>query len=273
MSDKIITKGDSSPIINESTVNIIMKAKYENVMERKNKIYIPIFKEMKEVKSKYMNNILLKFETPFLEEILDKQYEYRLDDELLEQFKHLDKLINTYNRLNMYSVAANIIENIFLKGFKDLYGEIIDGEIPRYQGDELVLMEPVEPEEFDNIRMIAYDERWLKKLLNTRSFDIEYLDYDDGYENYTNSHIVSFYEFALAERNKRYSPKRKMIIEWNSTPEVYITTKYSFFDEFNNSQEVKSKENKLDEIIFEIDKLINIIDEKLKYIFLNYEKE
>lgn len=46
MSDKNITKGHYSPIITDSTFTFDMKLKHKNVMERKEKIYIPLIEDL-----------------------------------------------------------------------------------------------------------------------------------------------------------------------------------------------------------------------------------
>ena len=240
-------------------------------MERKNNLYIPLLKELLEIIRNYKEDFLSQIQYVFLKEVLEKQYEFRLEDDLLTKFILLDEHINKYNKSDIYSVAGNIIVGHFHNGFIDLYGDINDGEIPIYFESEIVDFDIVEPEEFRNISLIAYDANLLKKLITSEDnpdfFNIE----DDWLE--ANSNLVNFYEFALASRNKQYSPKREMTIPWKGKPEEYIAYTYDFFNDFNKHEKVIQKKEHLRNIITEIKELACNIDGILIKIFNDYEKE
>lgn len=64
------------------------------------------------------------------------------------------------------------------------------------------------------------------------SFDGFGYDYESQLN--INPYLSRFYEFALAKRNKKNSPERKPLIDWNGSPENYIAynnfiSKYFFF--------------------------------------------
>lgn len=128
MADKNITKGDNSPIITDSTFTFDMKLKHKSVMERKEKIYIPLIEDINKSFTFRNGNLFSKLEFPFLKEVLDKQYLYRLDDELLNEFKDFYNLVCKFNKLDLTYIASNLIESSFREGFYSLYGEIIDGK-------------------------------------------------------------------------------------------------------------------------------------------------
>lgn len=277
MADKIVTKGDRSPIINDSTFNFDMKLAHKSVMDRKEKIYIPLIEDLNNSFKFPNGDLFSKIEFPFLKEVLDKQYLYRLDDELLNEFKYFYALIDKFNKLDLTYVAANLIESSFREGFYNLYGEIVDGRIPIYDDEgDVVAWEDVEPEEFDNIRCISSDSKSIIELLK-HQYDYDYsfdgFGYDYESELNINRYLSRFYEFAVAKRNKTNSPKRTQIIDWNGSPEDYIAYNYEFYSDFYSDSKVKEKENQLSEIKVYRSNLLNKLDNILKYIFITYEKE
>ncbi|MBX4271759.1 hypothetical protein [Clostridium estertheticum] len=271
MISNLKTGGNNSPIINESTINIITQIKHNSVMERKNNLYIPLLKELLELIKIYSGDILSQIQYAFLKEVLEKQYEHRIENDLLDKFILLDEHINRYNKSDIYIVAGNIIVDHFTNGFIDLYGDINDGKRPIYCEDEIVDYETVEPEEFENIQIIAYDAKRLKKLIINEN-DLDILNDEECWMP-VNLNLASFYEFALASRNKKYSPKREMIIQWNYKPEEYIAYTYDFFDDFNKHEKIVEKRKQLRNIITEVKELVSNIDDILKKIFSKYEKE
>lgn len=218
-----------------------------------------------------------KLEFPFLKEVLDKQYLYRLDDELFNEFKTFYNLVHKFNKLDLTYIASNLIESSFYEGFYMLYGKIIDGRRPIYDNeDNLVDWEDVEPEEFDNIRCISSDSKGIIELIN-HQFDYDYsfdgFGYDYESQLNINPYLSYFYEFALAKRNKKNSPERKLQIDWNGSPENYIAYNYDFYSNFYSDGKVNEKEHILLEIKESRATLLNKLDNILKYIFITYEKE
>lgn len=275
MSRKNTTKGDYSPIINDSNFTFDMKLKNKNVMERKEKIYIPLIEDLNNSFIFPNGDLFSKLEFPFLKEVLDKQYLYRLEDKLLGEFKDFSILVDKFNKLDLTYVASNLIESSFREGFHKLYGEIIDGKMPIYDNEgNLVAWEIVEPEEFDNIRLISYSTKEIIKLIN-HQYDYHFDDFGYNYESELNinPYLSKFYEFALAKRNKRNSPERIQIIDWNGRPEDYIASHYNFYSNFYSDSKVKEKESLLSKIKISRITLLDRLDEILKYIFVTYEKE
>ncbi|HSQ89941.1 hypothetical protein [Romboutsia sp.] len=275
MSYRNSTKGDYSPIINDSTFTFDMKLKNKNVMERKEKIYIPLIEDLNNSFIFPNGDLFSKLEFSFLKEVLDKQYLYRLEDELLNKFKDFNILVDEFNKLDLTYVASKLIESSFREGFHNLYGEIIDGEIPIYDDEgNLVAWDIVEPEEFDNIRLISYSTKEIIELINNQyDYQFDNLGYNYESELNINPYLSNFYEFALAKRNKKNSPQRTQIIDWNGRPEDYIASHYNFYSNFYSDSKVKEKESLLSKIKISRITLLNELDKILKYIFVTYEKE
>jgi hypothetical protein len=277
MADKLVTKGDASPIINDSIINFDINVKHKSVMERKQTIYIPLIEELNNYFKFPNGDLFSKLEFKFLNEIINKQYLYRLENEMLNECKNFYDLINKFNKTDLTYVASNIIESSFYEGFNELYGNIIDGKIAIYDNEgEVVAWEDVEPEEFENIRHISYHTDRIIELIN-HQYDYQYSfdDYGNDYDGalYINQYLSYFYEFALAKRNKKNSPSRTQIIDWEGKPEDYISYNYDFFSNFYADGRVKEKEKLLTEIKTCRSNLLNKLDSKLKYIFVTYEKE
>lgn len=277
MSDKNITKGAYSPIIRDSTFTFDMKLKHKSIMERKEKIYIPLIEDLNKSFIFSNGDLFSKLEFPFLKEVLDKQYLYRLDDELFNEFKTFYNLVHKFNKLDLTYIASNLIYSSFHEGFYRLYGKVIDGRMPIYDNENnLVDCEDVEPEEFDNIRLISSDINGIIELIN-HQYDYDYsfdgFGYDYESQLNINPYLSRFYEFALAKRNKKNSPGRKPLIDWNGSPENYIAYNYDFYSNFYSDSKVKEKEHILLEIKESRATLLNKLDNILKYIFITYEKE
>lgn len=278
MTNKNTTKGHFSPIITDSTFTLDMKLKYKSIMERKEKIYIPLIEDLNKSFVFPNGDLFSKIEFKFLKEVLDKQYLYRLEDELLSEFRDFYALVDKFNKTDITYVASNLIESSFYEGFHKLYGEISDGERPIYDNEgEIVAFEDVEPEEFENIRCISSDTKNIINLINHQydyydSYDVLCYDYDN-YEPIVNPYLSGFYEFALAKRNKKNSPEREPIIDFNGSPQNYIAYNYDFYNNFYANCKVKEKEHMLSEIKTFRTNLLIKLDNILKYIFITYEKE
>ncbi|WP_379139116.1 hypothetical protein [Paenibacillus sp. sgz500958] len=268
MINKYSTSGEQSPILKDCNITIFNQMKYESVIARKNELYIPLIEEcFKIIDDCKSGDLFSRLNNSFMKEILQKQYKYRLDDELLNKLNELDSQINSFNRIDSINIAGNIIVNSFTKGFIELYGEIIDGEAPIYYDGYIVDYETVYPEEYENIRMVAYNRDFVLGVIQNPD---DYIAYED--EIYNRS-LVTIFEFALADRNKKYSPKRSPIIDWTGAPEYYIASSCNCDEEYQNNKDIINKKNILNDISAICKDLSSLIDQKLKDIFERYEKE
>ncbi|MDO3411843.1 hypothetical protein QWJ34_18925 [Saccharibacillus sp. CPCC 101409] len=268
MTNKNRTSGDNSPILNECEITIYHQIQYQSVIGRKNEIYIPIMEELISIatdisKGKYVNHI----SDEFINEVISKQYKYRVEEELLNKLMEIDDIIYKFNKIDIKDVSGRIIMRIFNSGFEELYGEIIDGEIPIYDGEYIVDYDVVYPEEYENIKIIAFDEELLNKV---RYAEGDYIEYENEY--YSKA-LITMFEFALADRNKHYSPQRSPIIEWKGKPEYFIASHSNFYELYDNNTLIIEK-NELKKSVNNLcEELKTLIEEKLKEIFNKYEKE
>lgn len=236
------------------------------VMAIKNNLYIPLIEELKILESVCRENDLFKkIKIDFILEIIEKQHNHRIPNNFLCELVELKNLVELFNVPNIYNVSGDIIIKFFIKGFENLYGQIIEGEIPIYYDDELIYYEKVYPEEYELIKLIAYDEKLISGALKEQDDFCEY----DG-ELYNRS-LITMFEFALADRNKKYSSKRISNGEMNLPPEYYIASYEDFIDLFYQDKRIKEKQNTLKSIISLNKKLIDLVDRKLLDIFEKYE--
>ena len=115
--------------------------------------------------------------------------------------------------------------------------------------------------------MIAYDKSLVMGVVQQSD---DYVVYED--ELY-NSSLVTMFEFALADRNKRYSSIRNTIIDWTGAPEYYIASLCNFDEEYSKNEEIITKRDFLNDISNLCKEVSYLLDQKLKDIFERYEKE
>lgn len=268
MTNKYSTSGDRSPIMENCNITVYNQLKFETVIARKNELYIPLIEESFKLIDKCKSGDLFsRLEISFMKEILQKQYKYRVDDILLSKLNYIDSLVNSFNKIDLINICGNIVVDLFTKGFIQLYGDIIDGEAPIYYDGEIVHYETVFPEEYENIRMIAYDKRLVMGVVQQSD---DYVIYEDEFYNRS---LVTMFEFALADRNKRYSSSRTPIIDWAGAPEYYIASLCNFDEEYSKNKEIIKKRDILKDISVLCKDISSLIDQKLKDIFERYEKE
>lgn len=268
MINKYSTSGEQSPIMKDCNITVYNQLKFETVIARKNELYIPLIEESFMLTEKCKSrDLFYRLEISFIKEILQKQYKYRVDDELLSKLNEIDSLVNSFNKIDVINICGNIVIDLFTKGFIQMYGDIIEGEAPIYYDGEIVDYETVYPEEYENIRMIAYDKSLVMGVLQQSD---DYVVYED--ELYNRS-LVTMFEFALADRNKRYSSSRKPITDWTGAPEYYIASLCNLDEEYSKNKEIITKRNFLKDISDLCKDVSSLLDQKLKDIFERYEKE
>ncbi|AHM67200.1 hypothetical protein LK13_05005 [Paenibacillus polymyxa] len=262
------TTGELSPIMKDCNITVYNQLKFETVIARKNELYIPLIEESFKLIGKCKSGDLFsELEISFMKEIVQKQYKYRVDDELLLKLNDIDNLVNSFNKIDVINICGNIIVDLFTKGFIRLYGDIIEGEAPIYYDGEIVDYETVYPEEYENIKMIAYDKSLVMDAVQQRD---DYIVYEN--EIYNRS-LVTMFEFALADRNKRYSSSRIPVIDWAGAPEYYIASLCNLDEEYSKNKEMIKKRDCLKDISDLCKDVASLLDQKLKDIFERYEKE
>ncbi|QOS77639.1 hypothetical protein JNUCC31_23135 [Paenibacillus sp. JNUCC31] len=268
MRNKLETSGDHSPILNDCNITMYNQMKYDSVMARKNEIYIPIIEELISIdqnifKAKFSNRI----DNKFIKEVISRQYKYRVEDALLNKLIKIDGFISEFNKIDIENISGHIIVEMFTKGFIELYGDINDGEVPIYYEGYIIDYDTVYPEEYENIELIAFNSELLKGIIQDAD---DYIEYEN--ELYNRS-LINMFEFALAARNKKYSPKRIPIIDWDGIPEYYIASQSDFNELYNTHSSIIAKRSFKQKINDLCKELANDVDRILKEIFIKYEKE
>jgi hypothetical protein len=235
------------------------------IMNQKNNLYIPLIEELKNLEYSFRRNDLFRMiEIPFIQKIIEKQYNYRVPNVLLCELIELKKFVDSFKVPNIYSITGDIITKFFIKGFEALYGQIIEGKIPIYIEDELIYYEDVYPEDYELIRLIAYDEKLIIGALNEQDFCMY-----DG--EFFNKSLITMFEFALADKNKKHHSKRIAKRKINMPAEYYIASYEDFHEVYFQDQRILDKQNVLNNIKNLNEKLIEQVDQKLLDIFGNYE--
>lgn len=152
----------------------LFKGKKESsrAIERKNEIYQPLIDEIEKY-SDFDWSIREKVKVPFLRDIVNNSYKYGIKDEILNQCNHLFEMVNEYNSVDSIRVAHSIIEDIFEKGYAEIYGSIIDGisyhsDRDGNEWEEEVIAEPVQV-----IRQSNYSKEIESLLLNEGMYSDE----------------------------------------------------------------------------------------------------
>lgn len=254
----------------------LFKGKKESVaaIERKNEIYQPLL-DCLENYSQFDWSILDKIQVEVLTEIVNNSYKYGLDYELQKQCDLIDQLVREYNCINSVRVANSIIIDIFIKGYKEIYGSIVAGEchhsdIYGNEWDEEVLVEPVQV-----IKQTNYQKEIDSLLRNEGMYsgevcvDNEYSLYEPIYQQ-----LKIIYSSALnAVINGEKIKKPKPVIELGMLPEEYIAYHYDFFEIYNNDEKIKRKYELREEIIYLSQAVVQALKEKIEKIVRVYEIE
>lgn len=243
---------------------------------RKNTLYQPLIDDIE----KYSNfnwSIIEKVKTPFLKEIVNNSYKYPFNNEKLQrQCEYLYDTINDYNRIDTIRVAHLIIADIFEKGYKEIYGSIIDGvahhcDRDDNEWDEEILAEPVQ-----TIRQSNYSKE-IKSLLSNEG---AYLDDEVCVDNDNSLYMPIYLELKriyslslnVSVNGKRYI-NPEPIIELKILPEEYIALHYDFFDVYNNDERIKRKYELREEIIYTSQSIVQTAKEIIEKIIKIYEVE
>lgn len=123
MINKYSTSGEQSPIMKDCNITVYNQQKFETVIARKNELYIPLIEEIFVLTDKCKRGDLFsRLEISFIKEILQKQYKYRLDNELLSKLNEIDSLVNSFNKIDV----INIVKCTLCKGqFEKKLGNLL----------------------------------------------------------------------------------------------------------------------------------------------------
>lgn len=254
----------------------VIKGKKESstAIERKNEIYQPLIDELKKY-SQFDWDILETIKVELLKEISDDSYKFGFPDELQKKCNELYRAIKDYNNINPVQIARSLIDNIFSRGYKAIYGSTIVGI--SYQsdreGNEYEIEEIAEP--VKRVGAVA-EQSDIKKLLSDEDIysDEVCVDYKNGWNAPICGQLKDIYALALnvvidGEKYKNPVP----IIEMKMLPEEYIAYYYDFFKEYNDNEKIKQKYKLREEIIYTSQAIIEELKEKIDKIVRIYEVE
>lgn len=220
-------------------------------------------------------SIIEKINVNLLSKVVNDSYKYGLAVEIQDKCNYLYKSICEYNSIDTVKVAHSIIVDIFTKGYKDIYGSIVEGISYHTTRDS---------DEWEE-EVIAEPVQIIKRLNNTK--DIESLLRNEGM--YSD-------EVCIDEENTLYEPiylqlKRiyasalnvvingkqykhpKFTIDLKMLPEEYMSYHYDFFELYNSNEKIAKKYELREEIIYSSQIIVEDLKEIIDKIVRIYEIE
>ena len=244
------------------------------IIERKNKVYQPLIDDLE----KYSNfnwTIRERVKTSFLNNIVNNQYKFVFDEELLNKCNYLYTVINEYNSIDAIKVAHSIITNIFEEGYKEIYGSIIAGVVSNCdrngnEWEEEVIVEPVKIIQESNF------SKDIESLLLNEGFYADEVCVDTKSSLYIPIYLQlkRIYQQSLnviINGEKYINPQP--IIELTMLPEEYIALNYDFFERYNNDERIIRKNVLREEIIYNTQAIVQDLKERIEKIIKKYELE
>lgn len=246
------------------------KKQSTDAISRKEKLYLPMVEELKELSNKKLsplNNI--NFPVNF--DVLENNFKYKVDKNIKEKIGNLNELVITYNKINIISIAHEIIVDNFKDVFESLYETVIDGISSSVDDYGNEYEQEVEAEEYLAIKK-GYSKE-IKSLIEKegmRDYKIEVEDTID----YTYSDLVDIYSYCFnitidgKPITKRTSPPN-----WSGTIPEYFAYNLDFFQEFNSHPEIVMKSLLLKDIKILIADVVEDLEILIGKIVDLYEKE
>lgn len=243
--------------------------------ERKNTIFVPLKYEMKRITA-IPDDIWQDINVEIALNIVDKEDEFVVDDDLYQQCQILINLIREYKSINPYSVASNILCQRFKEKCMALYGSITH---PVFHYDEATQQE-IELEDYDpeiyTFMEVADSRLNIKNIFRNR--DLEEYEASLGFVGPAEEYLTKMFEYALPKQDKYKGILFENIhdaalTEKRITPAEYIAKDFDFFQLFDEDDTIKKKAallSKIKQIAFEIYELSTA---KIRSIGQKYEKE
>lgn len=243
--------------------------------ERKKNIFIPLKYEMKRI-SMMADDIWQDICVEVALNIVDKEDEFVVDNDLYQQCQTLIHLIDEYKRINPYSIASEVLCNRFEAKFVELYGTMTH---PVVHYDEFS-QEEIEAEDYDSeiymFRDIAHSRLNIKNIFKRR--DLEEYCVATGSVGPAEEYLTEMFGHALPKQDKFKGGlfdniKDSTLIERKITPSEYIAKNFDFFKAFDENEGIQKKSAlllKIKQIAFSIYELATV---KIRNIGEKYEKE
>ena len=257
------------------TTGIKGKEKSQLASERKKTIFVPLKYEMKCITA-MSDDIWQDIRVETAANIVDKEDEYVVDDDLYQKCEILLDLITAYRAINPNRVVSKILCKRFEEKYIELYGSATH---PVLHYDEASQQE-VELEEYYpeiyNFSDVANSRLNIKEIFRRREMEEYYQE--SGFVGPAEEYLVEMFGHVLPKKDKYSGIKFDNIIdsalvEKRITPAEYIAKGFDFFAAFDSDVDIKKKMSLLDEIkqtAFEIYEMSTAI---IRSIGKKYEKE
>lgn len=223
------------------------KERSQIASHRKREIYIPLKYEMKAL-MEINHDIWRDINIPETDNILSKNDELVVDEELYKKCQKLSDVITRYKSINMYNIVADILFDRFKEKYAQLYGSTTHIEHicqPDYEDD----FEVEDPE------IIAFYEtiRIKSNIDNLMKNDVGYEEYcrQENYVSPLEEYFARICASVLPHGEKTYQGIQlidEALAQKKKTPAEYIAYDFDFFTIYNKNVKVQEKEMLLDEI-------------------------
>ena len=254
--------------------NLRAKKKSSLAIERKKLIYQPLLDELhSEILLKL--NSLDNIKAPLLIDIVKNEYRYGLRMELEKKCEKLHLLINQYNNINLINIAHSKIEEMFINGYEEVFGSIVDG-ISKHtdaKGNEWEIEHLVLPVEL--IQRNQFDKNITNLIYSEGVYDSEIcIDKHDNIFVPTYKDLIDLYSSVLyvtINGKKNQLPPLKK--ELNISPVEYIAINSDFFEKFNKDPQKLKKDELRTEIKLQSQHLVEYLKQIIRKIIDVYEHE
>ena len=254
----------------------LFKGKKESsaAIERKNEIYQPLLDDVEKY-STFDWSIMENVKVNFLSKIVKDSYKYGLAAEIQDKCDYLYKVVSEYNSINAIRVAHSIIVDIFIKGYEEIYGSIIDGicyhtDPDGHEWEEEVIVEPVQIiQQHNNAKDIESLLRNEGMYSDEVCIDEENALYEPIYLQLKRIYVSALNVVINGEQYKHSEP----VIDLKMLPEEYMSYRYDFFEIYNINEKIARKYELREEIIYNSQAIVEELKEIIDKIVRIYEVE
>lgn len=243
-------------------------------IERKNEIYQPLLDAVEKY-STFDWSIMENIKVTFLSEIVNDSYKYGLAAEIQDKCNYLYKVVSEYNSINPIRVAHSIIVDIFIKGYEEIYGSIVDGicyhnDRDGNEWEEEVIVEPVQIiKQLNNAKDIENLLRNEGMYSDEVCIDEENALYEPIYLQLKRIYASALNVVINGKQYKHSEP----VIDLKILPEEYMSYHYDFFEMYNSNEKIAKKYELREEIIYSSQAIVEELKEIIDKIVRIYEVE
>ncbi|MDV2581667.1 hypothetical protein [Alkalibacillus haloalkaliphilus] len=236
------------------------------VNDKKDSLYQPLLNEIEEL-IKGKGEIVYDLDPALLEDVVINEYKYGVSRKLHKKCKRLYILIEEYNKIDVISVAHNIIVGIFKRSYEELYGSVIDDVscVTDQHGNPFEIEHFVPP--YESIQQYV-DKQLITDLLKGEGMPEHNVcvDRNLGLYDYIYRELVMIFHSVLNEEtNGRKHKLPKLQKEVSMQPEEYMAIN-NFFDVYNTDWRIRRKYDLKKQIIEESNCIIDDLKKRIRRI-------